>query len=88
MLDFTTIKDVKNTIGEWCRKMRKAENLTQQELADELALSRLTIAKLENGDNPTLETLLKVLNYFDEMKSIHQFVTDKIENLDHQQSMY
>jgi transcriptional regulator with XRE-family HTH domain len=62
--------------------MRKAEHLTQQELADELALSRLTIVKLENGENPTIETLLKVLQYFDEMKSINQFVSDKIENLD------
>ncbi|SFN16242.1 Helix-turn-helix [Algoriella xinjiangensis] len=88
MLDFTTIKDVKNTIGEWCKKMRKAERLTQQELADELVLSRLTIAKLENGDNPTLETLLKVLQYFDEMKSINQFVSDKIEILENNQSMY
>ena len=88
MLDVTTIKDVKNSIGEWCKKMRKAEHLTQQELADELALSRLTIAKLENGENPTIETLLKVLQYFDEMKSINQFVSDKIENLDNNQSMY
>ena len=88
MLNFTTIKDVKNSIGAWCKKMGKAEHLTQQELADELALSRLTIAKLENGENPTIETLLKVLQYFDEMKSINQFVSDKIENLDNNQSMY
>ncbi|STD54884.1 MULTISPECIES: helix-turn-helix domain-containing protein [Empedobacter] len=84
MLDFTTIKDVKNSIGAWCKKMRKAEHLTQKELA----LSRLTIVKLENGENPTIETLLKVLQYFDEMKSINQFVSDKIENLDNNQSMY
>ena len=88
MLNFTTIKDVKNSIGAWCKKMRKAEHLTQQELADELALSRLTIAKLENGENPTIETLLKVLQYFDEMKSINQFISDKIESLDNNQSMY
>ncbi len=88
MLDFTTIKDVKNSIGAWCKKMRKAEHLTQKGLADELALSRLTIVKLENGENPTIETLLKVLQYFDEMKSINQFVSDKIENLDNNQSMY
>jgi len=88
MLDFITIKEVKNSIGSWCREMRKAENLTKLELAEELELSRFTIAKLENGENPTLETLLKVLQYFDEMKSLNQFVADKIETLNDNQSMY
>ncbi|WP_376747533.1 helix-turn-helix transcriptional regulator [Empedobacter brevis] len=65
--------------------MRKSEHLTQQKLADELALSRLTIVNLENGENPTLETLLKVLQYLDEMKLFNQFVSDIIENLDNNQ---
>ncbi|MFV0181640.1 helix-turn-helix domain-containing protein [Empedobacter falsenii] len=88
MLDFITIKDVKNNIGEWCKKMRKSEKLTQEELATELDLSRYTIFNLENGDNPTLETLLKVLHYFDEMKTINQFISNKIDNLDNSKSMY
>jgi transcriptional regulator with XRE-family HTH domain len=57
MLDFITIKEVKTNIGQWCRQMRKAQNLSKQELAEELDLSRFTIAKLENGENPTLDTL-------------------------------
>ncbi|KFF20471.1 helix-turn-helix transcriptional regulator [Chryseobacterium sp. JM1] len=88
MLDFVTIKDVKNSIGTWCREMRKAESLTKQELAEELGLSRFTIAKLENGENPTLETVLKVLQHFDEIKSVNQFVTEKIENIKDHPSMY
>ena len=88
MLDLITIKEVKTNIGSWCRMMRKAENLTKQELAQELELSRFTIANLENGENPTLETLLKVLQYFDEMKSLNQFVENKMENLSNNQSMY
>lgn len=88
MLDLITIKEVKTNLGSWCRAMRKAENLTKQELAEELELSRFTIAKLENGENPTLETLLKVLQYFDEMKAWNQFVLTKIENLNDHQSMY
>ena len=88
MLDLITIKEVKTNIGSWCRMMRKAENLTKQELAQELEQSRFTIANLENGENPTLETLLKVLQYFDEMKSLNQFVENKMENLSNNQSMY
>lgn len=88
MLDFITIKDVKNNIGEWCKKMRKSEKLTQQELANELGLSRYTIVNLENGENPTVETLLKVLHYFDKMNTLNQFVSNKIEDLDNSKSMY
>lgn len=88
MLDLVTIKEVKTNIGSWCRMMRKEENLTKQDLAKELELSRFTIAKLENGENPTLETILKVLQYFDEMKSFNMFVESKIENLSNNQSMY
>ena len=88
MLDFLTIKEVKTNIGQWCRKMRKAQNLTKQELAKELDLSRFTIAKLENGENPTLDTALKVLQYFDEMTSLNQFVVNKTKDLTDNPSMY
>ncbi|WP_234110548.1 MULTISPECIES: helix-turn-helix domain-containing protein [Chryseobacterium] len=88
MLDFLTIKEVKTNIGQWCRQMRKAQNLTKQELAEELDLSRFTVAKLENGENPTLETLLKVLQYFDEMKSLNQFVVTKTKEFTDNPSMY
>lgn len=88
MLDFLTIKEVKTNIGQWCRQMRKAQNLTKQELAEELDLSRFTIAKLENGENPTLETLLKVLQYFDEMKSLNQSVVTKTKEFTDNPSMY
>lgn len=88
MLDFITIKEVKSSIGSWCRAMRKSENMTKQELAEELHISRFTIAKLENGENPTLETLLKVLQYFDEIKSLNQFVVGKTDSLDNHESLY
>lgn len=88
MLDFVTIKDVKSNVGAWCRTMRKAERLTKQDLAEELGLSRFTIAKLENGENPTLETVLKVLQYFDKLKSFNQFVLDENEGLTNSKSMY
>lgn len=88
MFDSITIKEMKTNIGSWCRMMRKAERLTKQELAQELELSRFTIANLENGENPTLETLLKILQYFDEMKGLNQFVENKMENLSNNQSMY
>lgn len=88
MLDFVTIKDVKISVGTWCKQLRKSNNLTQQQLAIELSISPLTISKLENGENPTLETILKILQHFDEMKSFNQFVTDKKNTLLDNESMY
>lgn len=88
MLDFITIKEVKTTIGKWCRNMRKSEKLTQQELADALDLSRYTITNLENGENATLETLLKVIQHFDRMKSLNRFILSEIGNLDENKSLY
>lgn len=88
MLDFITIKEVKANLGVWCKQLRKSQKLTQKQLADELALSPLTISKLENGENPTIETLLKVLQYFNEMQAFNQFVINKTENINNNQSLY
>lgn len=88
MFDFITIKDIQKTLGEWCKLLRKREKLTQQELAKELDISPITISKLENGENATLETILKVLQYFDELNSLNRFIQTKIENLNDTKSLY
>ena len=53
---------------ELCEKLkqiRKENNLTQQQLADELCLSRTVITKYERGHRiPSLDTLILISNYF------------------------
>lgn len=53
---------------ELCEKLkqiRKENNLTQQQLADELCLSRTVITKYERGHRvPNLDTLILISNYF------------------------
>ncbi|WP_445716254.1 helix-turn-helix domain-containing protein [Flavobacterium sp.] len=88
MLTFTTIKEVKDNLGLWCKGLRKSEKLTQKQLAEELALSPLTISKLENGENPTIETLLKVLQYFNEMDAFNQYVKQRMERVNTNESLY
>ncbi|MEC4114857.1 helix-turn-helix domain-containing protein [Myroides pelagicus] len=88
MIEFISIKDTQQSLGEWCRLLRKREKLTQKDLATELDLSPITISKLENGDNATLETVLKILQYFDELNSFNQFIHNKINNLNDNQSLY
>jgi len=83
MLDIITIKDVKMKIGEWCKKQRIEHEASQEHLALELNMSRLTIQQLESGKNVTIDTLLKVANHFNSLPAIYQvFDTSASDNLD------
>lgn len=88
MLDLVTIKDVQRSLGLYCRLLRKREKLTQKDLAFELDLSVITIFKVENGDNATLDTILKILQYFDQMNNFNTFIQEKITNLNDSKSLY
>lgn len=77
MFSFVTVKEVKDNIGAWCRLLRKSAEMSQQELADELAMSRITVSKLENGENFTIETLLKVLQHFDQIQAFNAYISSQ-----------
>ncbi len=51
-------------IGKITKKYRKANNLTQQELASQVGITRQTLSKLEKGKIPkiSLATFIKILN--------------------------
>jgi transcriptional regulator with XRE-family HTH domain len=51
------IKDVKSEIGQLVKSLRKKQKLSQQELAEQLDLSRITIQNLESGKNFTIEQM-------------------------------
>ncbi len=88
---FTTnlkIKDVKSEIGLLVKSYRKEQKLSQQELADLLGLSRITIQNLEYGKNFTIDTLLKVFNHFDLLVGFNQFLIDKRNEKENLTSLY
>jgi transcriptional regulator with XRE-family HTH domain len=82
------IQDVKQEIGAMVRAVRKKEKITQQELAEKLALSRITIQHLEAGRNFTIDTLLKVLEHFEMMDSLYRFFVQQHEEIDNVDSLY
>jgi transcriptional regulator with XRE-family HTH domain len=65
MINIINIKDVKLKVGELVKVLRKRERLSQQQLAEKLGISRITIKNLESGQNTTLDTFFKVLQYFE-----------------------
>jgi len=78
-LNMATLGDVRTAIGKWCAVVRRARKTSQGELAERIGVSRATVSGLENGDNFTIDTLLKVLRYFGEMDAFHAFVLDRAE---------
>jgi len=79
VLNMATLGDVRTAIGKWCAAMRRAQKTNQGELAERIGVSRATVSGLENGDNFTIDTLLKVLRHFGEMDVFHAFVLDRSE---------
>jgi transcriptional regulator with XRE-family HTH domain len=87
MLNVVNIKDVKLKAGELTKTLRKRENLSQEQLAEKLGLSRYTITNLESGQNATLDTLFKILQYFDMLEAFNGFIDNEINNRS-QESLY
>lgn len=82
------IKDVKSEIAQLVKSYRKQQKLSQQELAAQLELSRITIQNLESGKNFTIDTLLKVFNHFDVLVGFNQFLMDKRNETEQLTSLY
>ncbi len=82
------INDVKSEFGQLVKSLRKKQKLSQQELAEQLDLSRITIQNLESGKNFTIDTLLKVFNHFDAMVGLNQFLIDKRNENEQMASLY
>ena len=87
LFDSVKPSDVKLRMGAWCKSLRQRKGLSQEELATNLNLSRVTIHHLESGRNSTLETFLKVLNHFQELESFYTYLAEKTAEKD-VKSMY
>jgi transcriptional regulator with XRE-family HTH domain len=82
------IKDVKASAGLWVRNLRKVNGMSQQELADKLSLSRVTIQKMESGSNFTIDTFLLALQHFDQLQNLEGFFKNQIEKQTEVNSLY
>lgn len=82
------IIDVKQEMGLLVKTMRKQNKVSQQDLADQLSLSRITIQNLESGKNFTIDTFLKVLQYFDLMKKFNNNIVELRKENEDVKSLY
>jgi DNA-binding XRE family transcriptional regulator len=79
MLNFVSIKEVKEVLGNWCKLERQRHQLTQGELAEILGMSRYTIQKFETGNNATLDTALKIAHHFDALDPLYKALKQQNE---------
>ena len=53
-------------IGEFLRELRKEKDLTQEQIADKLNVSRRTVSRWETGSNmPDLDILVELADFYD-----------------------
>ena len=53
-------------IGQKLKDLRKAENLTQKQLAEKLQIARVNYTRYEtDAVRPDYETLIKIANFYD-----------------------
>ena len=61
-------------VGRRLRALRKAAGLNQSETAERAALDRSTVSRAENGDNPTLLTLIRLLRVYGRLDALETFI--------------
>jgi len=75
---YTTATDLEvlEEIGRRLRSLREAQGLTAIEAAARTGLSRRTVWRAEQGDNPTLGTLLKLLRLYGRLAALDTFLRE------------
>jgi transcriptional regulator with XRE-family HTH domain len=61
-------------IGRRLRGLRDATGLNQSEVADRAGLDRTTVSRAEQGDNPTLLTLVRLLRVYGRLDALETFI--------------
>ena len=72
----STDREIMVELGGRLRALRKARGLTLIEAAERATLSRRTVARTEKGDNPRLETLLRLLRVYGRLEALDAFIPE------------
>lgn len=71
-----TDREIMVELGARLRALREARGLTLIEVAERATLSRRTVARTEKGDNPRLETLLRLLRVYGRLAALDAFIPE------------
>ena len=63
-------------LGRRLGKLRRSAGLTQAESAERAALDRSTVSRAEQGDNPTLLTVVRLLRVYGRLGALEAFIPE------------
>lgn len=69
-----TDQEILATLGQRLAALRKERGLTQTEAAERSGLSRPTLSRAERGENPTLQTLVRLLRAYGRLGALEAFL--------------
>lgn len=72
----TTDPEVLKELGRRLRALRRARDLTMGEVAARSGLSEKTVARAEQGRNPTLLTVVRLLRVYERLSALDDFVPE------------
>lgn len=72
-LNTATDAEVMRLLGSRLRSLREAQQLTTIEAAAQSGLARRTVYRAEQGQNPRLETLVRLLRLYGRIHSLAEF---------------
>lgn len=75
-LTMRTDDEIMAFLGRRLRALRKSQRLTTVEAAAGAGLSRRTVYSAEHGDNPTLQTLVRLLRLYGRLDALQAFVPE------------
>jgi putative transcriptional regulator len=63
-------------LGRRLAQLRKSAGLTQAEAAERAALDRSTVSRAEQGDNPNLVTVIRLLRVYGRLGALESFIPE------------
>ena len=71
-----TDPEILATLGRRLARVRSATGLLQAEVAERAGLDRSTVSRAEQGDNPTLLTVVRLLRVYGRLGTLEQFIPE------------
>ena len=63
-------------LGRRLRALRQSRRLTTIDAAERAGLARRTVYRAEKGDNPTLQTVIRLLRLYGRIEALDTFIAE------------
>ncbi len=73
-----TSREILQEVGARLRGFRLQQNVTQAELAETAGVGQATIKRAEAGENPRLETLIRILRALGRVEALDSFLPEPL----------